>query len=113
MELPTYTSIFALRRKLYALYDWELPRPVELVQVGVFVSGVLVVWLVAHTFGIAFSASSGWAFVVPPAALARYSTQPVADGKGIGSWLASQFRYLFEPRTLSADPSDDAAPRQD
>ncbi|MGH9129641.1 MAG: TcpE family conjugal transfer membrane protein [Acidimicrobiales bacterium] len=101
MELPTYTSIFVLRRKLYAIYDWELPRPVEMVQIGVFAVGVLVVWLVTRAIGVGFSASTAWAFVVPPAALAWWSTQPVADEKGLGPWLASQVRFLCEPRKLA------------
>lgn len=101
MELPTYTAIFTLRRKLYALYDWELPRPVELVQVGVFVIGVAAVWAIARAIGIGFSAASAWAFVVPPAALAWYASQPAADGKALGDWLVSQLEYLFEARRLT------------
>lgn len=109
MELPTYTSIFTLRRKLYAIYDWELPRPVEMVQVGVFAIGVLIVWGITHAFGVGLSAASAWVFVVPPAALAWYSTQPIADGKGLGLWLAAQARYLCEPKVLTT-PAHDSSP---
>jgi hypothetical protein len=104
--MPTYTSIFSLRRKLYAIYDWELPRPVELVQVGVFVMGVVAVWLVTRAIGVGFSPSTGWVFVVPPGALAWCATQPVADGKSVGAWLVAQVGFLFEPKALNGSPQD-------
>ncbi|MGH9069855.1 MAG: conjugal transfer protein [Acidimicrobiales bacterium] len=102
MEMPTYTSIFTLRRKLYAIYDWELPRPVELAQVGVFVVGVALVFVFTTALGHGLTAANAWMFIVPPGAVAWYATQPVADEKTIGGWLGSQLRYLCEPRKIAA-----------
>jgi hypothetical protein len=99
-QLPTYTSVFRLQRRLYAVYDWELPVPVGLLEAAVFIGGVGVCIVLAQLLGIAFSAGTAWFFVVPPGFLAYLSRQPVADGKQPHAWVVSQLRFLLEPRLL-------------
>ena len=36
MELPTYTSIWRIEKRLYKLYDFRLPMPVPVGQIAVF-----------------------------------------------------------------------------
>ena len=100
MELPTYTSVFRLRRRLYAVYDWELPVPIGLLEVGVFAGGVIVFAALARLLGIELTAASAWFFVVPPGFLAYLAHQPVADHKQPHAWAATQVRYLLEPRLI-------------
>jgi hypothetical protein len=99
-ELPTYTSVFRLRRRLYAIYDWELPVPVGLSEAGAFVAGVVLFALVGRLAGIELTAGSAWFYVVPPAFLAYLVRQPIADHKTPVTWVVAQVRYLLEPRTV-------------
>lgn len=99
-ELPTYTSVFRLQRRLYAIYDWELPVPLGLLEVAVFVVAVAAFYGVGRLFGITVTAGTAWFFVVPPAFLAYLARQPVADGKQPHQWLLTQLRYVLEPRVL-------------
>jgi hypothetical protein len=99
-ELPTYTSVFRLRRRLYAVYDWELPVPVGLFEVGAFLLALGVFAGIGRLAGIELTAGSAWFYVVPPAFAAYLSRQPVADHKTPVAWLRSQLRYLLEPRLL-------------
>jgi hypothetical protein len=99
-QLPTYTSVFRLQRRLYAVYDWELPVPVGLLETAVFLGGVAVFAGLGRLLGIPFTAGTAWFFVVPPGFLAYLARQPVADGKQPHAWVASQLRYLLEPRAL-------------
>lgn len=100
IPLPTYTSVFRLRRRLYAIYDWELPVPVGLFEASVFLGAVVAFALLATALGIGFTPGSAWFFVVPPAFVAYLARQPVADAKQPLDWLASHVRYVLEPRVV-------------
>ena len=38
MELPTYTGIWRIEKRLYKLYDFRLPMPLPVGQIAVFVA---------------------------------------------------------------------------
>ncbi|MGI8330678.1 TcpE family conjugal transfer membrane protein [Actinomadura scrupuli] len=100
MDLPTYTNIWRIEKRLYKLYDLRLPMPLPLVQIGVFL-GVFVPWIVLlKVIGIPFR--GGWIlplYIVPPFVLTWMATRPVIEGKRLTELLLSQSRYLVEPRT--------------
>jgi MinD-like ATPase involved in chromosome partitioning or flagellar assembly len=100
VDLPTYTNIWRIEKRLYKLYDLRLPMPLPLVQIGVFL-GVFVPWIVLlKLVGIPFR--GGWIlplYVVPPGILTWMATRPVIEGKRLTELLLSQSRYLVEPRT--------------
>ncbi|HXA62550.1 MAG TPA: TcpE family conjugal transfer membrane protein [Streptosporangiaceae bacterium] len=100
MDLPTYTNIWRIEKRLYKLYDLRLPIPLPLVQIGVFL-GVFVPWIVLlQLVGIPFG--GGWIlplYLVPPAVLTWLGTRPVIEGKRLTELVQSQSRYLGEPRT--------------
>lgn len=100
IPLPTYTSVFRLRRRLYALYDWELPVPVGLFEASVFLAAAGAFALLGAVFGLGFDAGSAWFYVVPPLFVAYLARQPVADAKQPLDWVLSHARYLLEPRVV-------------
>ena len=100
MELPTYSAVFGFEKRLYAIYDLELPVPVSLFQAGVFLLALAATFAAAGLVGIGLTAASTWLFVVPPATAAYLASRPLADGKRPHHWLASQARHLTEPRLL-------------
>jgi hypothetical protein len=100
VELPTYSAVFGFEKRLYAIYDLELPVPVSLFQAGVFLLALAATLATTTIVGIGLSAASAWVFVVPPATAAYLASRPLADGKRPHHWLASQVRHLTEPRTL-------------
>lgn len=100
MELPTYSAVFAFEKRLYAVYDLELPAPVSLFQAGAFLAALAVVVPAMLFLGVGLSAASCWVFVVPPALAAYLASRPLEDGKRPHHWLVSQARYLTGPRVL-------------
>lgn len=100
MELPTYTSVFTLERRLYAIYDLELPAPVGFFQVGAFLLAAVVFFLLGRLFGVPMSAGTAWFYFVPPGLAAWVASKPVAEGKRPHVWALAQLRYLLEPRVL-------------
>src|SRR3954454_20249506 len=100
MELPTYTSVFALERRLYAVYDFELPAPVGLFQAAAFLVVGVVFLIVGRLFGVPITAGTAWFYVVPPGFAAWAASRPVAESKRPHQWLLSQARFLTEPRVL-------------
>lgn len=100
MELPTYTSVFTLERRLYAIYDLELPAPIALFQAAAFVAAAAVFLLVGRVLGVPLSAGTAWFYVVPPGFAAWIASKPVAESKRPHAWALSQLRHLVEPRVL-------------
>ncbi|XVQ12614.1 TcpE family conjugal transfer membrane protein [Spirillospora sp. CA-255316] len=99
MDLPTYTNIWRIEKRLYKLYDLRLPMPLPMVQIGVF-AGVFVPWIVLLRFvGIPFESPWHVLYIVPPGVLTWLATRPVIEGKRLTELLISQTRYLAEPRT--------------
>ena len=100
MQLPTYTSIWRIERRLYKVYDWVLPMPISIPQAAVFLVTLGVWGLLLQAVGVPLQADTGWLFLVPPGFAAWASGRPLIEEKRPHELLASQARYLFEPRTL-------------
>lgn len=99
MELPTYTNIWKIEKRLYKLYDFRLPMPVPVGQVTAFLAIAVPYMLILTMAGMPFSHTWVWLYVLPPGVLAWLVTRPVLEGKRLPELVASQLRYLSEPRT--------------
>ncbi|WP_424536247.1 TcpE family conjugal transfer membrane protein [Sphaerisporangium viridialbum] len=98
MDLPTYTNIWRIEKRLYKLYDLRLPMPLPIVWIGVFV-GVLVPWsILLMLVRIPFDAPWHVLYLVPPGIVTWLSTRPVIESKRLNELLQSQVRYLGEPK---------------
>ncbi|MDH2428868.1 TcpE family conjugal transfer membrane protein [Sphaerisporangium sp. TRM90804] len=98
MDLPTYTNIWRIEKRLYKLYDLRLPMPLPIVWIGVFV-GVLVPWsLLLRVVGVPFDAPWHVFYLVPPGLVTWLATRPVIESKRLNELLQSQLRYVGEPR---------------
>jgi hypothetical protein len=99
VDLPTYTNIWRIEKRLYKLYDFRLPMPLPVGQIAVFAT-IAVPYVVALTLlGLPFSHTLLWLYVLPPGALAWLATRPVLESKRLPELVISQLRYLGEPRT--------------
>lgn len=98
MDLPTYTNIWRIEKRLYKLYDLRLPMPLPIVWIGVFV-GVFVPWsLLLWLVGVPVQMPWHVLYLVPPGIVTWLSTRPVIEGKRLTELLESQLRYLGQPR---------------
>ena len=100
MELVTYTSVFRIERRLYKVFDIELPRPVSLVQAGAFVAVIVLMLLVGPVVGLTFSQGTAWLYIAVGAVVSFLASQPIVDAKRPHELIASRLRYLFEPKEL-------------
>jgi TcpE family len=99
LELPTYTNIWRIEKRLYKLYDFRLPMPLPIGQIAVFAAIAVPYVVVLKVVGLPFSHTLLWLYILPPAALAWLITRPVLEGKRLPELVHSQLRYLSEPRT--------------
>ncbi len=99
MDLPTYTNIWRIEKRLYKLYDFRLPMPLPLGQIAVFTAIVVPYVVVLAILGVPFSHTLLWLYVLPPGVLTWLATRPVIESKRLPELVASQLRYLSEPRT--------------
>ena len=99
MDLPTYTNIWRIEKRLYKLYDFRLPMPLPIGQIAVFAAIALPYIIVLTILGLPFSHTYFWLYVLPPGVLAWLATRPVLESKRLPELIVSQVRYLGEPRT--------------
>lgn len=99
MDLPTYTNIWRIEKRLYKLYDLRLPMPLPVVWIGVFVGVSVPWWVFLYLIGLPFEAPWHVIYLVPPGVLTWLSTRPVIESKRLTELLQSQLRYMSEPRT--------------
>jgi MinD-like ATPase involved in chromosome partitioning or flagellar assembly len=97
VELPTYTSIWRIEKRLYKLYDFRLPMPLPVGQAAAF-TAITVPYVVVLTLsGLPFSHTLFWLYVLPPGVLTWLVTRPVLESKRLPELVVSQVRYLAEP----------------
>ena len=99
MELPTYTNIWKIEKRLYKLYDFRLPMPLPVGQIVAFLAIAVPYMLILTMVGMPFSHTWLWLYLLPPGVLAWLVTRPVLEGKRLPELLLSQVRYLGEPKT--------------
>jgi hypothetical protein len=99
VELPTYTNIWKIEKRLYKLYDFRLPMPLPVGQLATFLAIAVPYMLILTMAGMPFSHTWVWLYVLPPGVLAWLVTRPVLEGKRLPELVLSQLRYLSEPRT--------------
>ncbi len=100
MDLPTYTSIWRIEKRLYKLYDFRLPMPLPIGQVAVFVAIAVPYVLLLTVLGLPFNHTLIWLYLLPPGFLTWLVTRPVLESKRLPELVKSQLRYLAEPRIL-------------
>ena len=99
MDLPTYTNIWRIEKRLYKLYDFRLPAPLPITWIAVF-TGITVPYIVfLVVIGVPFNHNLVWLYVLPPGVLTWLTTRPVIESKRLPELVSSQLRYLSEPRT--------------
>jgi MinD-like ATPase involved in chromosome partitioning or flagellar assembly len=99
VDLPTYTSIWRIEKRLYKLYDFRLPMPVPIGQIAVFAAITLPYVILLTLLGLPFNHTLFWLYVLPPAVLTWLATRPVLESKRLPELVISQVRYLGEPGT--------------
>jgi MinD-like ATPase involved in chromosome partitioning or flagellar assembly len=99
VDLPTYTNIWRIEKRLYKLYDFRLPAPLPITWIAVF-AGITVPYIVfLVAIGLPFNHNVVWLYVLPPGVLTWLCTRPVIESKRLPELVGSQLRYLAEPRT--------------
>jgi MinD-like ATPase involved in chromosome partitioning or flagellar assembly len=99
VDLPTYTNIWRIEKRLYKLYDFRLPAPLPITWIAVF-AGITVPYIVfLVAIGLPFNHNVVWLYILPPGVLTWLTTRPVIESKRLPELVGSQLRYLAEPRT--------------
>lgn len=98
MELRTHTSLWHIERKMYKLYDFTLPMPISVRQLGIFFGFGLPWVLFLKIVHLPFSSPWHLVWIAPPVLVAWYANKPVAEGKRLGELISSTVRFWTQPR---------------
>lgn len=100
MELRTYTGLWRVEKRLYKFYDINLPYPVSIKQVGIFIVSLLPWLMFVNMIGVPFAPPFGHViWLAPPFLITWAANRPVAEGKTVFEYLASQITFLISPKT--------------
>jgi MinD-like ATPase involved in chromosome partitioning or flagellar assembly len=100
VDLPTYTSIWRIEKRLYKLYDFRLPMPLPIGQVAVFAAMAVPYVLLLTLLRVPFNHTLIWLYILPPGVATWLVTRPVLESKRLPELIKSQLRYVAEPRIL-------------
>lgn len=100
MEGRNYTSAFRYERRLYGVFDMQLPRPATFAQVGVWAVTLGAMLLAAGADLLPLGVSSLWLYIAIPFGAAWAAGQPGPDRRPLHRWMIAQVRYLLRPRRL-------------
>jgi len=100
VDLPTYTSIWRIEKRLYKLYDFRLPMPLPIGQVTVFAAMAVPYVLLLTLLRVPFNHTLIWLYILPPGVATWLVTRPVLESKRLPELIKSQLRYVAEPRIL-------------
>ena len=98
MEIKTFTSFWNIEKKIYSIYDIQLPFAVSIRSVGIFAVTGIPYWLILSMFGVPFSLSLIVVWVAPPLVFALIGNRPIFEGKNIVDYLGSRIKFLFESK---------------
>ncbi len=96
MEIKNYTSFWDLEKKIYSFYDVQLPMPLSLRVLAVFVATAapwsLLMWLLHVPI------TTPWFLIwlAPPILVAYFGSKPIFEGKNLLEYLRSRISYLRE-----------------
>jgi hypothetical protein len=99
MEIKNYTSFWSLERKVYSFYDVQLPIPLSLRVLAVFVGTGIPWWLVVALLQVPFGPPWYLVYVIPPGVLAWVSNKPIFEGKTLFEYLKTRAGHLLENRS--------------
>jgi hypothetical protein len=99
--LRTHTSLWQVEKRLYKVYDYTLPMPVSLKQLGFFLAFTIPWWMILKAVGLPFASPWHLIWLAPPAVATFFASRPVAEGKRLGELVWSQGTYLSQPRVIT------------
>lgn len=96
MEVRTFTSFWDLEKKLYTIYDFQMPFPISLRVLGIFIGTGLPWWILLFTINVPIGAPWYLFYLLPPAAFGWFGSKPIFEGKTLFQYIRSRVQYLFE-----------------
>jgi hypothetical protein len=96
MQIKTYTDLWRMEKKLYSIYDLQLPAPVSIRAVGIFIA-VAVPWMgLLYFLHVPFSPPWFLAYFILPVPVAFAGSKPIIEGKTLFQYLSSRFQFIFQ-----------------
>lgn len=96
MEIRNYTNFWNLERKFYSFQDIQLPVPVSVRVLLVFVFTGIPWWGLMFLLNVSLGSPWFLIWLVPPAGLAWVGGKPIFEGKTLFQYIRSRIVYIFE-----------------
>ena len=99
MEIRNFTNFWNMERKVYSLYDIQLPAPINLRAAGIFVGTAIPYWILLYIVGFhEFQLNLIILYLIVPTIMGIIGNRPIFEGKSFIDYMSSRIRFIFEPR---------------
>jgi hypothetical protein len=98
MEIRNFTNFWNMERKVYSIYDLQLPAPINLRAAGVFMGTAVPYWTILSLVGVPFNFEIIIVWLIVPAIMGFIGNKPIFEGKSFIDYLASRFKFIFESK---------------
>lgn len=101
MQVHTYTNMWNEEKKLYSIYEWELPTPVGFRQIGLFAFGAIIWMPIMYMFRAVVPINTAIGLVIwfsVPVLLAFLGNKQIFEKKSIFHFAQSYLGFLMEPK---------------
>lgn len=96
--IKVYTPLLRIERVIYSISDWRLPFPISLRQMGFFLLGFGIIWILGRLPVIGSLINGFWvgSYVIIPILIAMYLDKAKLDGKPPLIYLIDKFQYAIQ-----------------
>lgn len=98
VEVRNYTPFWSLERKIYSFYDVQLPFPISLTLLGVFLAVGIPWGFLMWALQVPLTPPWFLIWLVPPGFVAWASNKPIFEGKTLIEFVRSRVKHLTENR---------------
>lgn len=98
MQIRTFTSFWNVEKKVYSIYDLQLPVAISIRSLGIFVGAAIPYWIILSIFGVPFNLSTIIIWLAFPTLIAVLGNRPIFEGKTLIDYLTSRVKFLFESK---------------
>lgn len=98
MQIRNFTNFWNIDRKIYSIYDLQLPAPVSLRAIGIFVGTAIPYWGVLILAGLGLSLETLIVWLGLPIIAALIGNRPIFEGKSLIDYISSRIKFIFESK---------------
>lgn len=95
LEIYSYSKVWKVENKIYAIQNVQLPVPISPNQAIYFSAVVGILWIIGHVFPVLATIPFAIKYVIIPFLVSKFLLTKKMDGKNPVKYLLGVIRFVF------------------